>query len=57
MGENEEHALTTLNACRSVFRDEVTDRGGRVVDTAGDSVLAVFESVVEASALTPVPII
>jgi len=45
----DEHAtLDSLNICRSVFRHQVSERGGRVVDTAGDSVLAVFESVVEA---------
>ena len=48
MAADEYATLDTLNACRDVFRQQVSERGGRVVDTAGDSVLAVFESVVEA---------
>ncbi len=48
MGEDDAHALNTLNASRAVFRDTVDTHGGRVVDTAGDSVLAVFDSVIEA---------
>jgi adenylate cyclase len=48
MGEDDAHALSTLNASRAVFRDSVKTHGGRVVDTAGDSVLAVFDSVIEA---------
>ena len=48
MAANELATLHTLNACREVFRQHVTERDGRVVDTAGDSILAVFESVVEA---------
>ena len=34
--------------CREVFRERVESHNGRVVDTAGDSVLSVFDSVVEA---------
>jgi len=48
MGDDERATLNTLNAYRAVFRDHVGKRDGRVVDTAGDSVLAVFDSVVEA---------
>ena len=36
------------NDCRAVFKDKIGARQGRVVDTAGDSVLAEFASVVEA---------
>ena len=37
-----------VNVCRDVFRQHISDHKGRVVDTAGDSVLATFPSVVEA---------
>ena len=36
--------LADLQAARSVFRIEVDANRGRVIDTAGDSVLAVFDS-------------
>lgn len=36
--------LDALDAARQVFRDHVASVGGRVVDTAGDSVLAVFDT-------------
>ena len=48
MGDDERATVATLNACRDVFRTRVAEHDGRVVDTAGDSVLAVFDSVVEA---------
>jgi adenylate cyclase len=48
MGDDEQATMDTLNACRGVFRNHVGNHDGRVVDTAGDSVLAVFDSVVEA---------
>ena len=48
MGDDERATLDTLNSCRDVFRAHVSGCRGRVVDTAGDSVLAVFDSVVEA---------
>ena len=48
MGDDERATLNTLNAYRAVFREHIGQRDGRVVDTAGDSVLAVFDSVVEA---------
>ena len=48
MGDDESDTVASLEACRDVFRREVDARDGRVVDTAGDSVLAVFDSVVEA---------
>jgi adenylate cyclase len=40
--------VATLEACRAVFRDHVDSCGGRIVDTAGDSVLAVFASAIGA---------
>jgi adenylate cyclase len=48
MGADEEATVAALNACRAIFKDEIESRNGRVVDTAGDSVLAEFPSVVEA---------
>jgi adenylate cyclase len=48
MGEDEEATIDALAASREIFRERVAGHEGRVVDTAGDSVLAVFDSVVEA---------
>jgi adenylate cyclase len=48
MSEDEEATIAALGAAREVFRSHVANHEGRVVDTAGDSVLAVFDSVVEA---------
>ena len=47
MGEDEQATIATLSASRDIFTDTITAHQGRVVDTAGDSVLAVFPSVVE----------
>jgi predicted ATPase/class 3 adenylate cyclase/DNA-binding winged helix-turn-helix (wHTH) protein len=44
MGEDDRVALATLDAARAVFRRNIEARGGRVIDTAGDSVLASFET-------------
>ena len=43
MGDDERATVAALDACRDIFREHVSGHGGRVVDTAGDSVLAVFE--------------
>jgi adenylate cyclase len=48
MGDDERATVATLDAYRDVFRDHVAAENGRVVDTAGDSVLAVFPSTVGA---------
>jgi adenylate cyclase len=40
--------VATLDASRGVFRDKVSTNGGRVVDTTGDSVLAIFPSAISA---------
>ena len=48
MGADEQATLNTLNTYRAVFREHISSHDGRVVDTAGDSILAVFDSVVEA---------
>jgi predicted ATPase/class 3 adenylate cyclase len=37
--------VVRLDAARAVFREQVGGHGGRIVDTAGDSVLAVFDTV------------
>jgi len=48
MGDDSRATMDTLNVYRDVFRRHISDRDGRVVDTAGDSVLALFDSIVEA---------
>jgi adenylate cyclase len=48
MGEDEAATLATLTAYREVFAQLIAQHQGRVVDTSGDSVLAMFDSVVEA---------
>ena len=50
MGEDDHATVATLNSYREVFKDRIGEHRGRVVDTAGDSVLAEFSSVVEAVA-------
>jgi len=49
MGANEEDTLGRLTAYRAMMADCIGQHGGRVVDTAGDSLLAEFSSVVEAT--------
>ena len=48
MQEDEEFTVATLEAYRSVFREKIEAHHGRVVDMAGDSVLAVFGAATEA---------
>jgi len=48
MGDDEKATVHTLTEYRQVFADYISRHEGRVVDTAGDSVLAIFESPVEA---------
>jgi adenylate cyclase len=48
MGEDEEWTLRTLNAYKEVMGSLIQQHRGRVVGTAGDSVLAEFGSVVDA---------
>ena len=54
MGDDERATVKTLDAYRAVFSDTVTKHDGRLVDTARDSVLAVFDSVVEAVTAAPI---
>lgn len=49
MGDDERATIVSLNHCRTVFRRHIADHGGRVVDTAGDSVLAVFDTAIGAA--------
>jgi hypothetical protein len=44
MAEDALATVAALDAARQVFRERVAEHGGRVVDTAGDSVLAVFDT-------------
>ena len=44
MSQNERETVATLDAARAVFLAQTTANQGRIVDTAGDSVLAVFET-------------
>jgi len=48
MGADEEGTLKTLNLYRGVMTDLIAEHQGRVVGTAGDSVLAEFGSAVQA---------
>ncbi len=47
MSDDEDATIAALETAREIFRSRVAGHEGRVVDTAGDSVLAVFDSVVE----------
>ena len=42
IGSDEEATLAALVASRAVFEESIIGHGGRVVDMAGDSILAVF---------------
>ena len=44
MGEDEPATISALRDYREIFRSHIENNGGRVVDMAGDSVLAVFDS-------------
>src|SRR4029453_7870299 len=44
MAEDDRVALAALDAARVVFRTHIEAQRGRVIDTAGDSVLASFET-------------
>ena len=48
MEADERATVTTLDASRTVFRDHAAAHGGRIVDSAGDSVLAVFPNAIGA---------
>jgi adenylate cyclase len=44
MALDERGTVAALEAARAVFREQIAAHGGRVIDTAGDSVLAVFDT-------------
>lgn len=44
MSLDDRGTLAALDAARAVLRHQIESRGGRVIDMAGDSVLAVFET-------------
>ena len=44
MAQDEHATVTALDAARQVFRAQIEAQQGRVIDMAGDSVLAVFET-------------
>ena len=44
MATDERSTVTALDAARGVFKSQIESHQGRVVDMAGDSVLAVFET-------------
>ena len=46
MAFDEQATIETINQCRAVFRKEIAANGGRVVDMAGDSVLAIFDTAI-----------
>ena len=48
MADDEAATLRILNESREVFRKRIEAHGGRLIDTAGDSILAEFPSAVEA---------
>ena len=48
MTADERRTVASLDDARAIFKFEIQARLGRVVDMAGDSVLAVFESAAEA---------
>ena len=48
MEENEDQTLKNLKVCRGIIEGLVKEHHGRIFNTAGDSVLAEFQSAVEA---------
>jgi len=44
MGDDEPATIATLDECREIFGRHIETNSGRVVDTAGDSVMAVFDT-------------
>ena len=48
MQENENETLISLRACRDILEQLLEEHGGRIFNTAGDSVLAEFQSAVSA---------
>src|SRR3954468_2236968 len=53
MGEDDVGTLAALEEARSLFRQAAQAHGGRVVDTAGDSVVAAFDTATGAVQAAP----
>jgi adenylate cyclase len=47
MAENETKALESIKSCRKIIETTISEYGGRVFNTAGDSVIAEFNSPVD----------
>ena len=47
MEEDEQETLLGIKSCRKIIEDSITEYGGRVFNTAGDSVIAEFGSPVD----------
>ena len=52
MQDDDEATVATLETYRGVFREKIEAHHGRVVDMAGDSILAVFEAATESVTTT-----
>ena len=48
MSLDDQQTVATLDAARGLFRTHVQECGGRVIDVAGDSVLARFDTAIGA---------
>ena len=48
MGDNEAATVRDLKAHQAVVLPMIAEHGGRIIDTAGDGILAEFSSVVNA---------
>ena len=48
MDQNEELTLQNIKLCRQIIDPTIEENGGRIFHTAGDSVIAEFNSVVDA---------
>ena len=49
MAADERSTVIALGAAREIFREKVQSHRGQLVDTAGDSVLAVFDTAIAAA--------
>ena len=47
MEDSEEKTLRNLNECRKIIDNKITEYGGKIFSTAGDSVVAEFASSVQ----------
>ena len=48
MGENEDRTIQNLRTCRELIEGSITSHNGNIFNTAGDSIVAEFGSVVDA---------